>query len=285
MSEKGKILLVDDDADFLRSTADLLEAHGYKVISAFDGASGFEKARREQPDLMVLDVMMASKTEGFEVARKITQSPELRRMPVLLVTGVRRDMNLGFRLEPDATWLPVDRILEKPIDPAEFIAAVEELLRKREGMDWKHGSLKMVRDLLAARVRGSEVWTIGPEATVFEASEIMGRYRVGALPVVKDGRLIGICSERDFARKVILEGRPSKTTTVADIMTRQVIYVTLDQTVDECMALMTHKYVRHLPVMEGEKLVGIISIGDVVRAVIREKQFLIEQLERYITSG
>ena len=129
MSAKEKILLVDDDADFVSSTTDLLDAHGYKVISAGDGASGLELARREHPDLMVLDVMMATKTEGFEIARKIPACPELRNMPVLLVTGIRSEMKLGFRLEPDETWLPVSRIMEKPIDPATFVAAVGELLR------------------------------------------------------------------------------------------------------------------------------------------------------------
>src|SRR5512142_2060563 len=135
MSVKEKILLVDDDVDFVASTRDLLEAHGYRVISAHDGTEGLELAKREQPDLMVLDVMMATKTEGFEVARKIPACPELRNMPVLLVTGIRGEMKLGFRLEPNETWLPVSRIMEKPIDPAAFVAAVGELLRRRGEVD------------------------------------------------------------------------------------------------------------------------------------------------------
>ena len=119
MSAKGKILLVDDDVEFVNSTTDLLEAHGYTVISAPDGMSGLELARKERPDLMVLDVMMATKTEGFDVARKIPGLPELHTMPVLLVTGIRKEMALSFRLEPDETWLPVSRIMEKPVDPAD----------------------------------------------------------------------------------------------------------------------------------------------------------------------
>jgi signal-transduction protein with cAMP-binding, CBS, and nucleotidyltransferase domain len=109
---------------------------------------------------------------------------------------------------------------------------------------------------------------------------------VGAL-VVLDGtkKLAGILSERDYARKVILQGRRSQDTPVSDIMTTKVICVNRERTIDECMALMTERRIRHLPVIEENEVIGIISIGDVVRAVIQEKQFLIEQLERYITSG
>jgi len=128
MSDTKKILLVDDDPDFVQSNRDLLEACGYDVVSAHDGTSGIELAKKEQPDLMILDVMMTTDTEGFEVARKIPETPELRGLPVLLVTGVAKALHLPSHLEPDSTWLPVDRVLEKPIDPARLLAEVERIL-------------------------------------------------------------------------------------------------------------------------------------------------------------
>ena len=118
------ILLVDDDMDFVESNKDLLEAHGYRVLTASDGASGLALARQERPDLMILDVMMATQTEGFEVSRKIPESPELRAMRVLLVTGIRKAMHLPFRFERDDTWLPVSEILEKPVAPEQLLAEV-----------------------------------------------------------------------------------------------------------------------------------------------------------------
>lgn len=284
MSAKGKILLVDDDVEFVNSTTDLLEAHGYTVISAHDGTSGLERARKERPDLMVLDVMMATKTEGFDVARKLPSLPELHTMPVLLVTGIRKEMALKFRLEPDETWLPVSQIMEKPVDPATFVANVGELLRKRQEMDYRAvGTETTVAGLLAAK--GSSLWTIEPAATGMEAVAMMDKYRVGALPVVEQGKLVGIVTERDCARKLILDRRAADQTPVRDIMTGRVMCVSPQQTVGQCMGVMTHKHVRHLPVKDGEKLVGIISIGDVVRATIAEKNYLIHQLETYITVG
>jgi len=131
MGGKAKVLIVDDDPDFVGSTAALLEAVGYEVISAPDGASGLALAKRERPDLMVLDVMMATQTEGFEIARKVPESPELRGMPVLLVTGIRKALHLGFGFSPDETWLPVERVMEKPIDPARFLSTVEDLLKRK----------------------------------------------------------------------------------------------------------------------------------------------------------
>ena len=130
MSTEKKILLVDDDVDFAQSNKDLLEACGYDVIIAHDGTSGLEKAKQEHPDLMILDVMMATDTEGFEVARKVPEIPELRGLPVLLVTGVAKALHLPGHLEPDSTWLPVDRILAKPIDPARLLAEVERILNQ-----------------------------------------------------------------------------------------------------------------------------------------------------------
>lgn len=128
MSEPKKILLVDDDVSFVESNKDLLEACGYEIYTAHDGAAGLALAKEIKPDLMILDVMMATNTEGFEVARKIPQDPELRRIRVLLVTGVTKALNLPFGFEPDASWLPVERVLEKPIDPKRLISEVERIL-------------------------------------------------------------------------------------------------------------------------------------------------------------
>ena len=120
-----KILLVDDDRDFVESNKELLEAEGYDIVVAYDGSSGLETAKKERPDLMILDVMMATKTEGFEISRKIPETPELKGMPVILVTGIRRDMELPFGFEPDSTWLPVDSVMEKPITPKNFIDTIK----------------------------------------------------------------------------------------------------------------------------------------------------------------
>jgi CBS domain-containing protein/CheY-like chemotaxis protein len=283
MSTKEKVLLVDDDEDFVRSTTDLLEAHGYSVISANNGTSGLDLARQEHPDLMVLDVMMATKTEGFEVARKIPACPELRNMPVLLVTGIRNEMKLAFRLEPDETWLPVSRVMEKPIDPAAFIAAVGELLRRRGEMDWKHGVRKLIKGMLAGKE--PDIWTVRPYTTIFEAVQTMEEHRISSVLVIHDDKLMGICTERDCARGVILHELPAKGTPVREIMTSPVVTISPDESIEECMSLMTHKRIRHLPVVENGKILGVISIGDVVRTALSEKNFMIEQLESYITAG
>lgn len=283
MSAKERILLVDDDVDFVQSTSDLLQAHGYRVLSAGNGAAGLELARRERPDLMVLDVMMATKTEGFEIAQRIPSCPELRNMPVLLVTGVRSEMKLGFRLEPDETWLPVNRIMEKPIDPAAFIATVGELLRHRNELTPRHGVTRLVRSMLAEKE--PELWTVTPEATVFDAVQIMEKYRIGAVLVVDAGKLVGICTERDCACRVILHDHLPKTTPVRNVMTAHVISVAPDNTAMDCMSIMTHQHVRHLPVMENDRLVGIVSMGDIIRVAVAEKNSMIEQLENYITTG
>jgi len=131
--------------------------------------------------------------------------------------------------------------------------------------------------------KGTDVWTIEPDASVFRALEVMAERRVGALVVVDDDRPIGILSERDYARKVILLDRVSRDTAVSEIMTAELETVTREQTITDCMNLMTDRRIRHLPVVEDDRLIGIISIGDVVRAVITEQQFMIEQLEGYIT--
>lgn len=140
-----------------------------------------------------------------------------------------------------------------------------------------------VKDLLQGK--GNQVWSIKPEATVYEALELMAAKNCGALLVVENDKLVGILSERDYARKVILKGRSSKTTTVAELMTTEVFYINPDDTIEYCMALMTEKRTRHLPVMENGKLAGLVSIGDVVKAIITDREFTIRELERYITGG
>ena len=139
--------------------------------------------------------------------------------------------------------------------------------------------MRIVLDILNAK--GTTVWSVHPWATVHEALELMAEKNVGALLVIDEG-VVGIFSERDYARKVILEGRSSLNTFVREIMTDKVIFVRPDQTIDECMAIMTGARVRHLPVMVGSRLVGVISIGDVVKQLIADKDGEIQQLENYI---
>ncbi|MDA5094987.1 CBS domain-containing protein [Aliiroseovarius sp. KMU-50] len=133
------------------------------------------------------------------------------------------------------------------------------------------------------RDKGHDVFSVGPDNTVLDAIQLMADKNVGSLVVLNEGILVGIVTERHYARNVFLKGRSSPKTKVGDIMSTRVVYVTPDHTVDEAMALMTEKAVRHLPVMEGEELVGIISIGDLVKSTISSQRFVIEQLERYIT--
>ena len=143
--------------------------------------------------------------------------------------------------------------------------------------------MKTVRDLL--KQKGREVWSVTPESTVYDALKLMADKNIGALLVTEAGRPVGIFSERDYARQVILKGKASKETPVREVMTSKVVFVRPEQSIEECMALMTDKRFRHLPVLEEGQLLGILSIGDVVKAVISEKDFLIEQLANYISSG
>jgi len=140
-----------------------------------------------------------------------------------------------------------------------------------------------VRTIL--QTKGPEIWSVEPETPVMAALKIMDEKNIGALVVARGGSVLGILSERDYARKLVLKGRSSSDATVQDLMTSSVITVTPDQSMDQCMDLMTSKRIRHLPVVEDDKLIGLISIGDVVKAVISEKEFLIKQLENYISGA
>lgn len=131
----------------------------------------------------------------------------------------------------------------------------------------------------------SEIWSLEPSASVYEAVRIMAEKEVGALLVMRDQTLVGIVSERDYARKIVLQGRSSHDTPVADIMTSPVITVTLSHTVGECMRIVTEKRIRHLPVVDGDKVTGIVSIGDLVNWVVSEQQETIRHLQAWIAGG
>lgn len=144
-------------------------------------------------------------------------------------------------------------------------------------------SIGTVKELLT-RKQGA-IWTIGPKASTYEALQLMAAKDIGAVMVVENGKLVGIFSERDYARKVILKGKSSKTAPVGEVMTTKVLYVGPEKTVEECMAIMTDKRVRHLPVMENGELIGIVTIGDIVKKVIADQQFRIQELEKYIAGA
>ncbi|MHB0969559.1 MAG: CBS domain-containing protein [Thermoanaerobaculia bacterium] len=141
--------------------------------------------------------------------------------------------------------------------------------------------MQTVKEILGTK--GNAVWSIKPEASVYDAIAEMAERRVGALVVLDGDALVGIISERDYARKVVLEGRSSKHTAVREIMTPEVITARPSMAVEETMALMTEHHIRHLPVMDNDRLVGMISIGDLVKSIIDEQKFVIGQLENYIT--
>ncbi|MFO7983445.1 MAG: CBS domain-containing protein [Desulfuromonadales bacterium] len=143
--------------------------------------------------------------------------------------------------------------------------------------------MKTVSEIL--KKKGSSVWTIGPEEMVIEALRVMADKEIGALVVVESGKVVGIFTERDYARKVILKGAASRETPVRDIMSTRVAYAQLEMTAEECLALMTEKRFRHLPVIDDGELKGLVSIGDAVKAVIEEREFMIGQLENYIMGG
>jgi CBS domain-containing protein len=142
--------------------------------------------------------------------------------------------------------------------------------------------MKTVRQLLQSK--GSAVYSVTPEASVFDALKLMADKNIGALLIVSGGKLAGIMSERDYARKVILHGKSSHDMLVREIMSENVVTVQPEQTVEDCMALMTGKRIRHLPVVNGDKIIGLLSIGDLVKEVIAEQEQTIKQLESYIHS-
>jgi two-component system alkaline phosphatase synthesis response regulator PhoP len=124
------ILIVDDDKDFGQSVEELLTSEGYQVLRAYNGQEGLELALQKRPDLMILDVMMAHDTEGFEVSREIPKRPELKDMPVIMVTGITTEKNLPLKFEPDETWLPVATFLEKPVNPERLLKEIKARLTK-----------------------------------------------------------------------------------------------------------------------------------------------------------
>jgi len=138
-----------------------------------------------------------------------------------------------------------------------------------------------VRDILQRK--NGTVWSVGPNTTVYQAIEMMADKRIGSLLVVDEGKLVGILSERDYARKVILKGRSSKDTAVHEIMTSPVIFVSPGNSVDECMKIITDNRIRHLPVVDEGKVVGVVSIGDVVNWIISAQKHTIQQLQNYVT--
>jgi len=140
----------------------------------------------------------------------------------------------------------------------------------------------MVRNIL--QKKGNAVYSVTPDMIVYDALEFLEDKNLGALVVVENGKLVGIFTDRDYARKVILKGRASKETLVRDVMTERPVFVTPNSTIEECMQLMSDKWIRHLPVLENDQLVGVISIGDVVRFIINEKDFIIQNLQHYIVS-
>jgi len=142
--------------------------------------------------------------------------------------------------------------------------------------------MKTVRELVEGKEQ--RLLSVAPDDTVYAALKKMAQHDIGALVVVSGDKLVGVFSERDYARRVILEGKSSRDTQVSEIMTRQVICVSPERTADQCMAVMTQKRVRHLPVIENKQVVAVISIGDVVREMISDQQHTIEQLEQYIMS-
>lgn len=141
--------------------------------------------------------------------------------------------------------------------------------------------MKTIRELLDKK--GHQVWSIGSASGVYDALVLMAEKNIGAVTVMDGDRLVGIFSERDYTRDVVLQGRETKETRVSEVMTGRPVCVAPEQTVEECLALMTDKRVRHLPVLEDDAVIGLVSIGDAVKEVISEQQFTIEQLEQYIS--
>ncbi|MEJ2658114.1 MAG: CBS domain-containing protein, partial [Desulfobacterales bacterium] len=147
----------------------------------------------------------------------------------------------------------------------------------------RSNTMRTVEQLL--HVKGSDIWSIAPQETAFHALQIMAEKNVGALLVMEKEKVVGIFSERDYARKVILKDKSSKNTSVSELMTREVVYIDAASILEESMALMTAKRIRHLPVLKNNQLIGIVTLGDVVKQLISDQQFAIRELEKYITGG
>ena len=141
--------------------------------------------------------------------------------------------------------------------------------------------MRSVQDIL--NTKGSDVWSVKPDDIIYDAIKLMADKGIGALLVMEEDKLVGIVTERDYARKVVLEGKSSREASIREVMTTKVLCVTPERTIDECMALMTDKRIRHLPVVEHKQVVGFLSIGDLVKAVISEQKILIDQLQHYIS--
>ena len=143
--------------------------------------------------------------------------------------------------------------------------------------------MQTVKQLL--QTKGFDVWSVAPDTSVYDALALMADKNIGALLVLDNGKVVGIFSERDYARKVVLKGKTSRDTPVSEVMTSRVVYLRPEQTIEDCMALMTDKHIRHLPVLEDNQAIGVISIGDVVKTIISEQEFMIQQLENYVTGS
>jgi len=143
--------------------------------------------------------------------------------------------------------------------------------------------MRSVQDILNSK--GSEVWSVKPDDIIFDAIQLMADKNIGALLVMEEDKLIGIVTERDYARKVVLEGKSSREASINEVMTTKVLCVSPQRTINECMALMTEKRIRHLPVVDQKQVVGFLSIGDLVKAVISEQKILIDQLQNYISGS
>ena len=141
--------------------------------------------------------------------------------------------------------------------------------------------MRTVADILKSK--GNDVYSVAPGDTIFDAVKLMADKEIGSVVVMEGDKLVGIMTERDYARKVVLEGKSSRESSVGDVMTRQVLCASPERTVDECMALMTDKRARHLPVLDHKRVVGVVSIGDLVKAVLNDQQILIDQLQHYIS--
>lgn len=143
--------------------------------------------------------------------------------------------------------------------------------------------MRSVQDILNAK--GTDVWSVKPDDIIYDAIKLMADKSIGALLVMEEDKLVGIVTERDYARKVVLEGKSSREASIHEVMTTKVLCVSPERTIDECMALMTDKRIRHLPVVDHKQVVGFLSIGDLVKAVISEQKVLIDQLQHYISGS